>query len=252
MRWIAAGLIFCLLAHAAQAQLPTMGVGAGGFGSSGGGRSAPTVILSIAGQALTSNAATVTATGGCASGSKAIAFLADAQGRSSSSITDSKGNTWTWVHDAFSGVNLYGSVWMASITSSLAASDTLTVTYGAGTSSATLLFECIGTATKDATGANHQVQGAQYAPGTTDFTDSGSPPTIASRVFMFLDDEGDFSSATVSDPSGPGWTAAGSAIGSVNFGVKLYYQDVSAGATSTLRWTHTSTVDAGAWWISFN
>jgi hypothetical protein len=222
---------------------------------SGGGGPAPTTIYANGTLALTSGAATITASGGCASGKTAIAMLGNGVGRSSSSITDSKGNTWIWVRDNFFGAggNLYGSIWKSTLTSSLVgATDTLTITYDAAVTQGFVIFDCIGTATVDATGGG-SVGGSSTAPNTIDVSTSASPPTNAARVFVFLADLGDYSGVMVSDPSGPGWTLADSALDTSDYGFKLYYQNVSAGATSILRWTHSGvTVNWGALWSSFD
>lgn len=240
-----------LLAFPAEAQLAQTGAGKL---PSGGGRPTPTLMYTNGTLTASSGVATLNPTAGCTAGQTAVAILADNLGRASVSVGDNAGsNIWTLVKDGFQGGNIYSSYWKSTLASTITTSTTVTVTYNSLVTQAQVIIECLGTTTLDATGNGLNAGGTSSAPATLNVTTSASPPTNAARVYMTVADMGDYSSATVSDPVGPGWTLATTAMVSSDYGFHLYYQDVGAGVTSQLNLTHTGqTIFWGALWASFD
>lgn len=201
--------------------------------ASGGGAPAAPVVLFAAMEAPgSSSTVTVTLAAGCPVGSMAMLFTSGFSAPAPVSATDSKGNTWTLDSQAFDSTACSGGVLRAPITTALVAGDTITITYGSSITKANVIAIAQAASTNDATGKGSN--GSDGSSVTTwSSSTSGSPPTNAARVFMATYMTGSFDTRSI---SGGTWTlASGVAIsGAAWNGMAVYYQDVAAGATSTL------------------
>jgi len=208
----------------------------------------PTTIVSAPNQSLVSNVLTLTATGACPAGSMALAVFADYNGNNTTTMTDSRGNTWTSDTWTWGSANTAGVIWRSSLTAGLQVGDTLTVNFSA-TTAAYAVVDCIGASvTSDPTGKGGA--GGSYTGTNVTVTDSGSPPTNAARVFFATFMPSQFDQFTTSG----GWTLADSAMNGTGIGIKVYYQDVAPGATSTQTYTNNTSAN-GQWtslWHSFS
>jgi hypothetical protein len=196
---------------------------------------APTVVFAGASVALTSNVATLTATGACAAGARMVLASSTTASRNITGITDTGGNTWASVTGGFAGSNMYQQIWSAPATTGLSVGNTITVTYAATTTTAHFIVACqTGVTGVDATGKGNTGGLSTTEPRVG--SNSASPPTSQARSFFAATDNNNFSSvipSTVTDPNSIGWTSI-STVGTTD-GMGLFYQDNSAGATSTLQ-----------------
>lgn len=206
-------------------------------------------IATFSGSTSLASSFTYTATGACAAGSMALVAQFNNNARPMTSISDSRSNTYTQDTNAGGGSgSLDITIARSVLTTGIQVGDTLTIGFASSINTPYVIWECLGVVTSDATGKGSAVS-ASAAAGTYTFSDSGSPPTNAARVWAAFGMNTGWGTASAVMS---GWTQQDTAVNG-SYGVKLYYQDVSAGATST--GSVTSSTSSNSWiaaWHSMN
>lgn len=208
--------------------------------ASGSGPTAPTVVLSDPG--THNNGVAVQITGGCAAGSTAVLFAFNNTGKVFTTVTDSVGNTWTIGTVATQGVNRLVSFRSLLTSTLVAASSTITVNFASGTDQPSVIAQCSNGAFDSQgadNGAGSQSGGYSTTVGST---------VSASQVILAIFQSNRWSNMTPNPPN-TGWTAAGTALASVNFGIETFYKNVGASSTDTA--TFTGGASTTAWVASW-